>query len=110
MARSTLEKIIIAVVSPLIVAGLLAFFTNIGNAASKDELKAAKDELIKYTDDQLLEHETLDAVRYGQINSTVIEMKDRVEFLYLRELKKADENLYLKELERIERSKKKNEN
>ena len=102
MTRSTKQTIIAVIVSPLLVIAIVALFTNILNAASKDELYLVKTECIKYTEDVMKIHENLDEIRYNKIIETLAGLNGRVEFLYLRELEKMDRDLYLKELEKIE--------
>lgn len=59
MSKTLIEKIILTVVSPLIVFGAIAVFTNIGNAASIEDLDKAKIEVKNYTDKAIKTHEDL---------------------------------------------------
>ena len=105
MSKTTVEKIIIAVIAPLIVFGLLSFFTNIGNAASKDELISVKSEMEEYTDKAVEDHKENESIKFQSLEESIKKLLEWQEFTYLRELEKYDKTLYLIELEKINSAK-----
>jgi hypothetical protein len=105
MPKTVIEKIIIAVVSLLIGAGCLSLATNAINAASTDDLKDAVVSMEDYTNTAMKNHEEKESVKYDNMVEKLNTVYNRQEWMFLRELKKADKAAYIKELEEIEQRK-----